>query len=302
MAGAASPPGPAGAPRPCLLVLGMHRSGTSALARGLAVLGANLGDALLPALPCNPRGFFEDRDICNYNMQFMVALGLTWTSLAPIPAERLLALGRSLGGAAALQLVRAKVEGVPLPAFKDPRLCRLMPFWRPVFTAAGLAPACVLALRHPDAVARSLSRRDGMLLEDGHALWLRYTLDALDGSRGLPRIMVAYERLLAAPGRELGRIGQAFGLSVDAEALTVFARDFLDTGLCHHGPASAGGGNAAEARPEPGSFMEFSLRLHGLLDRLAGAPQAELERALGQSRFLRLKRECEEALDEVARL
>lgn len=288
--------------RACLLVLGMHRSGTSALTRGLVALGAGLGDRLLPGDPSNPRGFFEDRDVCNYNMQFMEALGQTWTSLAPIPGERLLELARSLGGQAALQLVRSKVEGVPLPAFKDPRLCRLMPFWRPVLAAADLAPSCVLPLRHPDAVARSLERRDGILLEGGRGLWLRYTLDALDGSRGLPRIMVAYERLLAAPRREIARIGQAFGLPVDAEALAVFARDFLDTGLCHHGVDSAGSGEPTGHSPESGSFAGLSLRLYGMLERLAAAPQSELERALRQSRFLRLKRECEEALAEVGRL
>ena len=48
------------APGRLVLVLGMHRSGTSALARGLRVLGIALGDDLLPAHPCNPKGFFED--------------------------------------------------------------------------------------------------------------------------------------------------------------------------------------------------------------------------------------------------
>lgn len=276
--------------RRCLLVLGMHRSGTSALARGLAVLGASLGDELLPALPCNPRGFFEDRDIYACNKSLLGSLGLSWASAAPIPPRRLLELAQGEPGEAALGLLRAKTGGRELPAFKDPRLSRLMPFWRPLLAASGLAPACVLALRHPDAVAQSLGRRDGMEAEDAHALWLRYTLDALDGSRGLPRVLVAYERLLAAPGRELARVGHALGLAVDRDALAVFSGDFLDAALCHHG---AGAPEIAKAR---GPFARLALRLHAGLEPLAAAAPEALEAALEQGRLARLRQECAAAL------
>lgn len=275
--------------RPCLLVLGMHRSGTSALARGLAVLGASLGEDLLPALPCNPRGFFEDQDIYAFNKSLLAALGLTWASAAPVPTRRLLELARGEAGEAALGLLRAKTEGRGLPAFKDPRLSRLMPFWRPVLAAAGLAPSCLLALRHPDAVAQSLERRDGMEAETAHALWLRHTLDALDGSRDLPRVLVAYERLLAAPGRELARVGHALGLEVDRDALAVFTSEFLDAGLCHHGAAAA----PTTAR---GPFARLALRLHAGLEPLACAAPEALEAGLGQGRLARLRQECAAAL------
>lgn len=275
-------------PRRCLLVLGMHRSGTSALARGLVVLGADLGDELLPEHPCNPRGFFEDRDLYACNKALLGALGLTWDDAAPVEPRRLAALAAGETGAEALELVRRKVADRALPAFKDPRMSRLMPFWRPVLAAAGLAPACLLALRHPDAVARSLARRDGMPAETAHALWLRHTLDALDGSRGLPRLLVAYERLLAAPARELARIGHALGLRVDAEALAVFAGEFLDAALCHHGAASAAGGR--------GRFAQCSLRLHAALEELAAALPGALEAGLARPRLPRLRAEIREAL------
>ncbi|MDE6735322.1 MAG: glycosyl transferase family 1 [Desulfovibrio sp.] len=280
-------PGATGGRR-CLLVLGMHRSGTSALARGLAVLGASLGDELLPALPCNPRGFFEDRDIYAFNKRLLAALGLTWASAAPLPPQRLLELAQGEAGEAALGLLRAKTEGRELPAFKAPRLSRLMPFWRPLLGAAGLAPSCVLALRHPDAVAASLEQRDGMEPEAAHALWLRHTLDALDGSRALSRVLVAYERLLAAPGRELARVGHALGLEADRDALAVFTHDFLDAGLCHHGATGD-----AKAR---GPFSRLALRLHAGLEPLAMAAPEALEAGLGEGRLGRLRQECAAAL------
>lgn len=283
VSGANAAAGAGNSPRLCLLVLGMHRSGTSALARGLTVLGADLGGELLPEHPCNPRGFFEDRDLYACNKALLGELGLTWADTAPLEPRRLVALAAGGAGAEALELVRRKVAGRPLPAFKDPRMSRLMPFWRPVLAAAGLAPACLLALRHPDAVAQSLARRDGMAAETAHALWLRHTLDALDGSRELPRLLVAYERLLASPGRELTRIGHALGLRVDAEALAVFAGEFLDAALCHHDVPTAGG--AVEAR---GRFARLSLRLHAALEELAATLPGALESGLARSRLVRL--------------
>ena len=278
--------------RPCLLVLGMHRSGTSALARGLMVFGASLGDELLPALPCNPRGFFEDRDIYACDKSLLAALGLTWASPEAIGPHRLLELASGEAGQMAAALVRAKVEGRVLPAFKDPRMSRLMPFWRPVLGAAGLAPRCLIALRHPEAVARSLARRDGMEAEAAHALWLRYTLDAVDGSSGLPRLVVGYERLLAAPGRELARMGHALGLAVDTAALAGFTRDFLDAGLCHH----AGDAPAPQAAEGRGPFARLALRLYAALEPFTAAPAGALEQALEKGRLPRLLRECALAL------
>ena len=277
--------------RPCLLVLGMHRSGTSALARGLMVLGATLGDRLLPALPCNPRGFFEDEDVYACDHRLLAMLGVRWDSAEPVAARRLLDMAAGPAGRAVTEFLRAKRESGDILAVKDPCMSRLMPFWRPLLASAGLDPRCVLALRQPEAVAQSLAKRDDMEPAVAHALWLRYTLDALDGSAGLPRVLVSYERLLAAPARELGRVGHALGLEVDAAALAEFTRDFLDAGLCHHDPKGA---------PEPGYFASLALRLHAGLEPLAAARPEALEAGLESGRLLRLREECARALDDVS--
>ena len=57
------------------MVLGMHRSGTSAITKGLEVLGVNLGDNLLPPKDDNPKGFFEDRDLVNLNERVLEKIG-----------------------------------------------------------------------------------------------------------------------------------------------------------------------------------------------------------------------------------
>src|SRR5271155_6002863 len=67
-----------------VLVLGMHRSGTSAVARGLQMLGVYLGNDFLCAKPDNPRGYWEDRNIYDINERLLAVLGLKWEDIALI--------------------------------------------------------------------------------------------------------------------------------------------------------------------------------------------------------------------------
>lgn len=235
------------------LVLGMHRSGTSVLARALPVLGISLGERLLPAHPCNPKGFFEDADINAGNRVLLKELGASWES--PVSFRdmqgRLRGLATSEYGQAALALVRergeaadrqAAEEGAALPAplaFKEPRMSRLLTFWRPIFLAAGCSLHVCLALRHPAHVAASLTSRNGFPAAQSWRLWLYHTLDALEGSTGLPLFVVDYDTLLCAPEAQLRRLARHLGRPVREDALRVFRDSFLDASLRHHAAAPA---------------------------------------------------------------
>ena len=70
--------------RRVVVVLGMHRSGTSAVARALQVVGVSLGSRLMPAMPGNnPKGFWEDVDFHAFNERLLVALGADWRRVRP---------------------------------------------------------------------------------------------------------------------------------------------------------------------------------------------------------------------------
>lgn len=255
------------------LVLGMHRSGTSVMARALPVMGVSLGDHLIPAHPCNPKGFFEDADINSSNAILLKALGAGWeypVSFRDRQAE-LRRFATDTPGQAVLALLRDKFraadelaqrQGRPLPAplaVKEPRMSRLMAFWRPLMLAAGCAPQVCLALRHPAHVAASLTARNGFPAAQGWRLWLHYTLDALEGSLGLPVLVLDYEALLAAPERQIRRLAQWLGRPADEAALRVFCDGFLDRGLCHHTArpehASQSSAAAGPSGPQPESML-----------------------------------------------
>lgn len=265
-----------------ILVLGMHRSGTSAFARALGVFGVELGGSLLPAHPCNPKGFFEDEDVYAFNKALLAFLGLTWHAFPPADAARLHAMAVGGWGRDALDLLREKMAGHRLFGLKDPRISALLPFWRPVLAASQVAVHCVICLRHPDSVAQSLLRRDGMAPEHSHALWAAHTLGAIQGSSGLPRTCAGYEALLRQPEDGLARLGKALDLAPDPEERQRFIADFLDSSLCHH---SAAPGSGPDADTAENSWRALARNIHATLCPATGeAPDLdspELARHMG---------------------
>jgi hypothetical protein len=99
-----------------------------------------------------------------------------------------------------------------LAVIKDPRMCRLMPFWSSVFREANWSVRPVLQLRSPLEVALSLNRRDGIPSGSGCLLWLRHVLDAEAGTRGTRRAVVDWNDFLSDPRRTLQRVGDQLGV------------------------------------------------------------------------------------------
>src|SRR5688500_16955298 len=68
-----------------LVVLGMHRSGTSALTRVLSLLGADLPGRLLDPRPDAVRGYWESADLVAIHDRLLEAAGLAWHEVTPFP-------------------------------------------------------------------------------------------------------------------------------------------------------------------------------------------------------------------------
>ena len=233
-----------------LLVLGMHRSGTSALTRVLNLLGVALGEDLMPSGPDNPLGFWEHQGIVSVHETLLVALDRRWDDPRPMPDGWLDSAAARDAGEAITAIVQRDFAGVRLWAVKDPRLCRLMPLWRRVLADLGIEPRVLLVSRHPHEVAASLLRRDGLPVVIGELLWARYLLDAVRGSEGCRRGMVAYDDLLDDWSGAVRRIDQALALDLVANDGQV--RDiesFLSPQLRHHRAEEALGGLLAPLVP-----------------------------------------------------
>ena len=219
-----------------VVVLGMHRSGTSALTRGLTVLGVELGESLIPANESvNAKGFWEDVDINELNIELMAALGHRWDSLTPLKAEQCLSAAALAFLPKAKALLAQKLAGHSIFGIKDPRVSVLLPFWQLVFGELELEVRYIIALRSPLSVASSLAKRDNFAPEKSHYLWLLYMLACLEHTEGRARLVVDFDQLMAEPAQQLSRVAKLLQLEffVNDDAFNDYSQHFLDSSLRH---------------------------------------------------------------------
>ncbi|MGO9453462.1 MAG: glycosyltransferase [Candidatus Binataceae bacterium] len=219
-----------------VVLLGMHRSGTSLIARGLKALGVELGEDLLPALADNPTGFWEDAAINNMNERLLASMGRVWHSIASIPSEAWNSGELQAFKLEAVEIIRTHFRSYPLWGFKDPRAARLLPFWQEVLRHLDVATSYVLIIRNPISVARSLRVRNQFAFEKSYILWLEHTVEAFAHTRGMPRVVVDYDALMADPAEQLRRIAERLALPSDPSvkgAIKDYVCGFLDKGLRH---------------------------------------------------------------------
>lgn len=224
-----------------LLIVGMHRSGTSMVARLVNGLGLDValeGQAppMHEALPENPRGFFERADVVTFNDEWLSRMGGAWWAPPQVSA----ADWRGLDHRGVLESSRHRLDLFSSDQdgnwfTKDPRISLLLPLWDRL--ALQRLPVIVSA-RRPAEVAASLSLRDGMLPRFGLALWARYSGELLRDLHGRPNLVVDYQRALAAPAatcREIADFVAGVGLLPEGPPRDVEL--LVEPTLCRHGPA-----------------------------------------------------------------
>jgi len=219
------------------IVLGMHRSGTSALARSLQVMDIHLGDHLMPPIPSeNARGFWEDMDIYDLNIALLKQLGMDWDSPWELTEEEFQELMSSTLMKRAIDLIKSKIAPHDLFGIKDPRISVLLPFWDKVFASCGLETQYILAIRNPANVAMSLKKRNQIKEEEGYILWLRYNLLALkyfDGKKNNIHV-IQYESLLKSPKECIAKLSLDLNLKINTQKLDEYISGFIDPSLEHH--------------------------------------------------------------------
>ena len=218
-----NPPSKSVVPK-CVLVLGMHRSGTSAFTGLLCRFGAIPGKDLLPANDSNPKGFFESRTVVDINNAILQAVGSSWDDMKALPTdwhhlpamqplrESISAWLSSPDGAAGLRVI------------KDPRLSKTLPLWLDVMAGLGIQPVVVVCVREPAAVAQSEKLMKGFPVLKSLLLYLDYGLQAELHSRGIPRAFVAYVDLLTDWPGVLQRVDAELGLGLPLDTTSLQTR------------------------------------------------------------------------------
>lgn len=245
--------------RRALLVLGIHRSGTSVAARIVNLLGAELGDELVPPGPDNPCGFWEHVEAVRINDDLLHGLGRTWYDMRDMPdgwtdSPPARSAVQRIGG-----LIERDFAASGLCAIKDPRMCLTAPLWIEAFESRGFEVDCLIVVRDPREVVESLHRRNDWPRAPLYLMWVQYLMQATAASGRLRRSMVTYDQLLSDWRSSMTRVARELQLSWPAMPDTAVAQAvdaFVDPGHRHHvGPAS-------ETEGEDAAMPRLALDLH----------------------------------------
>ncbi|MGH8414804.1 MAG: glycosyltransferase, partial [Gammaproteobacteria bacterium] len=223
-----------------IVVLGMHRSGTSAVAGMLNALGMDLGSDLMAPAADNPRGFYEHNGITNLHDELLISLGSSWDDPRNLPENWLRDPRIADFSTRITTLLLREFSNRPLWGVKDPRLCRLLPLWLPLLRELNVTVKVLLVARSPASVHASLSARNNVPMEQTMALWLSHNLSAERNTRRLTRTIVIYDEVLSDWKREIRHLQRKLQIpelkfsATEEKQVT----EFLTSKLRHHAQRS----------------------------------------------------------------
>ncbi len=222
--------------RACILVLGVHRSGTSSLAHLVNLLGAKLPEKVLGPGHGNPLGHWEPVGLMEINEEILAVVDRSWNDPRSIPRSWF----RSREAYAFHERIAAEITSsygdAPLILIKEPRICRLAPLYLDVLDALRIEPLVILPVRHPGEVIRSIEERDQMDPRIAELLWLRSLLEVEEATRVCVRVWTSLEGLLEDWQRTVQSITDGLGITWPNEPAEVSdeVAEVVKPRHCHH--------------------------------------------------------------------
>ncbi len=242
---------------PVLVVIGMHRSGTSMCSNMLHMLGADMADQI-HAGPANAKGHWERPGLVDMNDTLFGFFRRQWGSPAHVlelPEPWLSDPRVSDVRAGARDWLRPRLNALHPFGFKDPRTTLLLPFWQQVFAEIDAVPRYVFCVRDPGQVARSLHARDGLDRGQAEYRWVAYNVEAIRAVTD-PVCIIPYESWFDHPRETAIRLARHVGLP---EPSAGAVRDVIDSALRHD--------DAGTTPPAP-----LAARLHRMIVQDSAAP------------------------------
>jgi hypothetical protein len=183
--------------RICIIVCGMHRTGTSAVARVVNLLGADVSKNLVSPDAANVRGYWEPSAVVQIHNQLLEALGTSSADPLPLPRDWLDLSCTQQAKAELASIIESDFSESSLFVVKDPRIAKVLPLWLKLLDDMQVDSAVVIPFRHPLDVVASLRVRDNMSSATSLLLYMSSYLSAELWSRGRRRCFVNYDQLLS---------------------------------------------------------------------------------------------------------
>jgi GT2 family glycosyltransferase len=223
-----------------IFVLGMHRSGTSLVTKAIQVIGADLGNNLMPAELSNPKGYWEDLDVFHFNERLLDFINVRWDIPSILTTVDFKETKFNSWKKEATQLLRIKIANCELFAIKDPRISLLIPFWESVAKTLPAKIQYVVTVRNPIDSSRSLIKRNNFDETKCLALWVNYNykilLDLCKSENSA--IFIDYQKLLNQPLKQLSRLSYficelRITKSSTTSKIEEFINSYIDKTLSH---------------------------------------------------------------------
>ena len=219
-----------------LLVLGMHRSGTSVLTGMLHLLGVDLGRHLMKPSRFNPTGYWEYKPLVDLQIAMLSSIGSTDDDYLPLPDGWENRPAAKAFEQEFIEMIWKEFAGKKIWGFKDPRTCRLVPMWHSLLAELRMESRFILAVRDPAEVAASWHANDGQRYIKTALMTLTHMLQMERHTRGHKRVVVTYNQVMTDPTATLQRAGKGLGIewphSLELSAPRL--AEFIDPKLRHH--------------------------------------------------------------------
>ena len=181
----------------CVLVAGMHRSGTSAVTRVINILGAAIASDLWPAsIGDNDRGFWESTKVIQIHEELLQGIQSSYDDPLSLPDGWIKTKAAQRAEVQIAEFIKQEFGDSSIFVVKDPRISRLLPLWLKVLDKLKIKSVVVLPLRNPLEIAGSLRKRNGFAQAKSLLMYTHCNLEAELASRDRPRLFVSYEQLL----------------------------------------------------------------------------------------------------------
>jgi GT2 family glycosyltransferase len=184
----------------CVVVSGMHRSGTSALTRLFDISGASLPKTLMKELSGNPNGHWESQPIVDLHDDFLFKNESSWDDWRAIKDGSSNKF-KSFYATNFRKILSQEYGYSKFIVIKDPRICRFQKITSQILVEEGYSPKFAIITRNPIEVARSLEKRNNIPLKAGILIWLRHVLDSEFYSRNYPRGFITFDQLTSNPNQ-----------------------------------------------------------------------------------------------------
>ena len=195
----------------CVVVLGMHRSGTFAMAGLLKILGVDFGKNLFYNGEVNEKGYFEHVGLVKINNAILDYLGTSQDNIAELPSgwekgEKIIKFKEQIKDILQKEFGKSRLFGI-----KEPSICLLVALYKEIFEELKIEPIFII-LKKSVEVTKSLESRDNFSLRKSIFRYERYNDIIEKYTKGDNKIFVEAEEIIDNTEEVMMNINKEFKL------------------------------------------------------------------------------------------